>query len=351
MANEMKKQNHDALDLLKYISAFLVVFTHVHAFHESLPIGVAVSRFTIPQFYMVSAYFFFRRVNQDADNPGWRKQCLWGFLRRVAKLYCCWLLVQAPLMYVFGGWYAFGYEAAGSAMRSAFLLIKNVLLSNTFPASWYLMALMIGTAMVTYLDRWIGNTGLLMTGLFFFLICCANSGYLNLVNHPIHLFYPPTSFLSSVLWLTVGKMIAEEHPVTQRFRELPHQKKILILLSAVGLFFAEYFLCLRKEWAGNTDAMLSLIPVCPMIFMTVLDAGRSIPYAREMRAASTVIYCSHGMMLTLLSHLGAAAGIRLEVMPMAAGWYLLAILLCNLLAIGMMYFQKKDGFRWLSCFW
>lgn len=346
-----EKQNVDTLDLLKYLSAFLVVFTHIAAFHNSLPLGVAVSRFTIPQYYMISSYFFFKRIKKYPCDAAWRKKCLLDFVKRIMSLYLCWLLAQAPLMYAFGGWYAFGYEESDSIAKSLLILMKNFLLGNTFPASWYLMALLLGTVTVTWLDRWVHNTGLLIIGFLCFLICCSSSGYLNIVQRSIQLFYPPTSFLSSLLWLTVGKMTAEDNRLIRRIRELTATKKAVILAFTAGVFFTEFLICMNKGWAGNTDAMLSLIPVCPVIFLSALDSRRQIPHAVWMRGANTVMYCSHGMLLTLLSRMGRLLGVNFEVMPMALLWYVLTVGLCTILAAFLIWLQKKPKFGWLSCFW
>ena len=127
--------------------------------------------------------------------------------------------------------------------------------------------------------------------------------------------------------------------------------RLFVAFSAATSFLAPRLLALPEDVLASLRQRYRLIPVCPVIFLSALDSRRQIPHAVWMRGANTVMYCSHGMLLTLLSRMGRQLGVNFEVMPMALLWYVLTVGLCTILAAFLIWLQKKPKFGWLSCFW
>ena len=194
----MSRKRHDAIDLLKLVLSFLIVFLHVPVFHEEHPEVIALCRIAVPVFFMTSAYFYFEKLQRRPNNRAWETECLNLSLKRQLRLYFCWFLLEIPLMYAMGGWYAFGYEDGAGIGQTARLFLRNLFLGNTYPASWYLMALMIGTVLVTLLSRKLSNRILLGVGFLLNVFCCTQSGYRHLNGIIINFFYPVNTEMTNL---------------------------------------------------------------------------------------------------------------------------------------------------------
>lgn len=347
----MIRKRHDAVDLLKMLLSFLIVFLHVPVFHDAHPEVIALCRVAVPVFFMTSAYFLFEKIRSRPGDRTWENECLHFSLNRQLKLYFCWLLVEIPMMYALNGLYAFGYEDGFSIEQTLRVMLRNLFLGNTFPASWYLMALMIGTVMVTLLSRRFSNTVLLAAGFVSYMICCMHSGYRNLTGFAIYFFYPPTSFLAAPLWLTIGKIVAEGGSILDRIRSMPKRKKRMLLLGSAILYGLEFLLSICLGWAENTDCILTLVPISVMLFLNVLENDSQLKRARQMRIISTVTYCSHGVILSLLLKTGTALSLDMDQLILCWVRYGLTLMICTLLALGMICLQRKKGFAKLAWFW
>lgn len=327
---------------MKLILACLMVPTHMQAFQDNVPVMVFLSRFTIPLFFITSAYFFFLGVEKKPNDLQWRRTRLKKFLLRVLKLYLAWELLQLPI--TVRNWGGPNITEPGGLK---YFLIR-LFLGNTFFASWYLKALMLGIVTVTLLARKLSNGSLFVLGLAAYVLCCLNSGYRGLELLQIRGLSVSNTFLAAIVWLVTGKIIAENKPDLSAFHGWKGEKKLIALLITLALYVLEYCLCVKKGWAEQTDNMLFLIPVCTLVFMLVLECGIKLKHASDMRTASTVIYCAHGSVMALLYSLGNRIGTDFESPPMAYLCYIMILVLCLAGGICINRLKGRKKLSWLS---
>ena len=334
---ERIKQNHDAIDLMRVFLAAGVVMLHIlwdvpGVINQFLHVPVTV-------FFVISSYLFFRRFHQyDADRPE-QNRVLKGFLWRHMRLYLCWGLLQAPLTlkFLLEDWAHYGY----SAWRCILDVLRRFFLGSTFFASWYLMGMMLGMLLIVLLSRKLSNFWLLLLSLASYLFC-------RLPSYHGLFFNPSNSFLEALLWIVLGKLIAERHPFFEKFRRLRNNQKFLVLVSFVILYCAEYFLCLRISSLAPMKVVLPFLSAA--LFLVVLDSPAKIPGAKRYRTVSTVTYCAHGTVYSLLIALGNRIGLAFDVMPYDLLTCALTILICAAVGACMHMLKEKNHFHWLAWF-
>ena len=246
--------------------------------YESLRL---ICRFAVPLFFITSGFLFFGRLRGASTKE--QNKSLRKFLCRGLRLYISWMVLLLPFTIYYRQWFKMG------VLKVVVSFATNLLFGSTFIASWYLMALLIGTMIIAVTSRKLSNTTLFALSFVIYLVCCAWSGYGNLIGLPVVNGWPQiyNSFPVSLIWLTIGKIIAENKG------RVCSWKYTILIISAV-LYIAEYVTCIRFDWANNTDSLITMIPVCSAIFMIIVDSSVNIGnQGRFLREISTVSYCLH----------------------------------------------------------
>jgi hypothetical protein len=174
-------------------------------------------------------------------------------------------------------------------------------------ASWFITALVIGTAIVFFLSRKLNNALLLIIGALVFVAVCTRSsymflfedfkgvlsaiwGYERIMNSPVN------SFPASIFWIVLGKVFADG------FRIKIKPSIILASISSV-LLFTEWFLIKNHTGDFRNDSYLMLAPACIALFSILIQLKpKEIKYAGYMRKLSVIIFASHGAVLSCISY-------------------------------------------------
>ena len=132
---------YSAIDLFKFFAAILVVAIHTHPFHDNQVadyVFTCFCRVAVPFFFVFSSFIFYKK-----DNPDIKR-----YMVRLLKMYSFWFVVELPFIYE-----RFFINSDHDFILNLGLFIKNLLLQNTFYASWYLTALGEGMLIVYWLER------------------------------------------------------------------------------------------------------------------------------------------------------------------------------------------------------
>ena len=136
------KIKYDSIDVLKFILSFLIIQIHTEFYFIWMKPYV---RLAVPIFFIISAFFFFRR------NPG--KEQLIGYIKRLSILYLFWFIV-------WGLYFVYANRAIVFSSQGFVFILRSLVFGSTFAASWYIAASIIGTIIVYVLskllnDRWL----------------------------------------------------------------------------------------------------------------------------------------------------------------------------------------------------
>lgn len=304
--NNMSRKNNDAIDALKLLMSIAIVAMHSEVFVGSywLLILYPWARLCVPLFFMVSAYFFFRK---HPDGIG-----LGSFIGRIVRLYMFWFVATLPFTIVYRmhiWWQDDGW------LNCIARFIRSVFLGGTFGASWYLTALAIGVAFVSLVSRKFGEKIVWAVSLFSFLACAFTSNYWTLLPHDSQIitiletfngWWPRihNSFPASLIWICLGRFFGR-NGIEWRFSRL---RMIGISVGAAGILWAEWICIYLLTKGCFRDIYLLLPPICIVVFLVIINIHCSIPYALEMRRASVVLFLVHLVAIAPLRDIGLYGG-------------------------------------------
>ncbi len=85
-------KNYDAIDLAKFILSIIVCGIHALGRYGIYPFF----RIAVPLFFIISSYFFFKKLNAENDSKDGHI-LLKNFAKRNAKLYLFWFVLLLPI--------------------------------------------------------------------------------------------------------------------------------------------------------------------------------------------------------------------------------------------------------------
>lgn len=291
----MGKQ-YDCVDAAKLILSLFVVAIHTKPFHSAL---FPVARLAVPVFFIFTGFFSFVKIGSTPLSQ--QKKTLWDIEKRYLKLYLFWFIVLLPFTLHTRQYHTYHF------LDFAAVFIRDLLWGSTFQASWYLMACVLGIAIVFYLSK---ASQLLLVSMgisFYFLATCVSKYHLIITdNSTLNLLYSVTSRLTgspynnvciAIPYIIIGKMIAEE-----KFRHFRQAHSILGFLICYLALLCEFYLAKHHSWfCYHCDCWFMLAPTAIFFVLSVLSLNIRIPKHGIMRSMSTVIYCSHLAIVTVVT--------------------------------------------------
>lgn len=323
--------NISAFDITKFIMAIMVVGIHTLGKYGIYPLF----RMAVPLFFMMSSYLFFKNLKGKNE-----KEYLKKFCRRNIKLYIFWFIALSPIFLFSGGY------LEGNVVLNFIKLGARIIFGSSFVASWYISALVIGVCAVFFLKDRTNIYFILVVAFCAYAICCLNSNYRNLFGNnslitTINEIYPGTiynGFPVGLVWIGLG--------YTFSYKE----NKLGILQSGVGLLVS-FLLLLVEDWAVkksglvvDNDCYFMLIPTCYFSFSCLLKCKWSNENTKILRKLSTVIYCVHGSVATVISYY-LIQGVEKEDCIFK---FLIVLLLSLIISIVICILGKHKWFRWLK---
>jgi surface polysaccharide O-acyltransferase-like enzyme len=343
------RRNNDFLDLLKFVLSLIVVAIHANPLGNDLGyLRFPLVRVAVPLFFMISGYFFLGKLMQIQEVKK-KRIAIMRFVKRNLQLYLSWFIVLFPLIVFNRGYFSHGIVAG------IVTIIKDFFFGSTFIASWYLMALVIGVLIVCMLCKFFGNTGIFVVGLSAYILCCLACSYRNLFSDGlfpavIWQWYPDdifNSFPVSIIWLGLGKWIAEHEVIVDRIpRKFIYGTGILSLAALL----AEHCMIQAFGWAFSNDCYFLLLPVCTVLFIVALNVKIHFSQAVVLRRCSTVIFCLHGALLVVFGFLIRRLGIDTWLLPGAIIQYVLVVLGCLVASALLIRLRRVKCFSFLNLF-
>ena len=183
-----KTRQYPAVDMMKFICAFLVIVVHTYPFYEVWPdLGFVTSnilgRIVIP-FFFISAGYFMQIGRCHKDENYFR-----SYIKRLVKLYLIWSVIYIP----------FGMHKLGTMMEisgALWLAALPIALFNigTYFHLWYMSALIFAMVFCHLFLKKFSMKALLITGGVLFLFGLIET-YHGLITNEILLQSVNTYFL------------------------------------------------------------------------------------------------------------------------------------------------------------
>lgn len=338
----MKKQ-YPCIDAAKLIMSLFVVAIHTYLFGEAL---YPTIRLAVPVFFIFTGFLSFTKLNLASGSAG--RKTLWDIEKRYLQLYIFWFIVLLPATIDARQYNMYGLrELIG-------VFFRDLIWGSTFRGSWYLMACMLGVAIVYFLSEKTKNNRviLLSLGAVFYIFATCTSKYSGILGeHPrFSEWYwnlqnlierPYNNVFISIFYLVIGKMIAE-----QQFKFVTKEKSLIgFIICYIGLL-CEFYLAKRQPWFYYIcDCWFMLAPTAVFFVLFVLQLDCKIKHSATMRKMSTIIYCSHFAIIIPVSEVLSVFGITDN-----NGVFLYSLTLLCAIALSMLILklEKKDKLKFLK---
>lgn len=349
MGNSYKRKQNDTYDVTKFVLAIFVTMIHLISFGRLGNLGklpFPILRLAVPLFFMLSSYFFFSKLTHTAKEQ--HDAVLKKSLTRNLYLYLFWLLIMFYEVNAYRGYLGNGILAGIKHLLTDFFL------GSTFIASWYIMALMIGLAVIYGLSKIVGNRGLLIFGFVTYVFCVLMSNYGNIgwvrmyIMHPVWSlpvqWVPVNSFPVSFLWIALGKYFAD-HP--KAFYAGRMSTQLWALGFAFVALYAEQLLIIFLKSDYRSDCYFMLIPVCCLLFGLINNVHMKVKGAKILRAFSTITFCLHATLAKVLVTIMVDYGIMQWSFRYSILKWAVTVVLCGVATWGILRLEKVRGFGWL----
>ena len=299
----LAKTEYKSIDLFKFIASTLVVALHTKPFASDADLDyyfTCFCRLAVPFFFIATSFFFFRKEKPDIKR----------YSKRLSILYLLWFLIELPIVY---NRFFVLYDKPFAQQVLNF--VRSLIFNNTWYASWFIMACILGVNIVYYLSKKIRDKKLLLIGIIAYLFSLSCSGYYGIVDsllskkmtgfHAIvsFIFMPANSFFVALIYVVLGKIVAEQVQNGNEKSPYIFSKKthlaIIVMLLFIGAGEA-YFI----RWSAlSTDAILVLPLITFFLFSWLLQTQLSLPTSicRLLRSMSILVYILHPI-FQLLNH-------------------------------------------------
>ena len=287
-------------DITKLVLAIAIVLIHCNILPNILYPWL---RIAVPLFFVISSYFFFNKINK-VNNKSEKNIIIKKFVIRNMKLYLFYFALLIPFTIIVRDYF---YDS--NIFYGFCRFIRSLLFSSTFIASWYIMALVIGTLIIYFLSTKLKNKYLLVISLITYILVCIRSSYsymyinnsnvsliINIYEKIFTAGY--NSFPVALIWIFIGKLFAEN--------KFCYNKRInyFIFCISVFLLWAEWLYIKNITGNLNNDCYIFIIPIVISIFKIIIDIKPfEIKYSKEIRNFSTMTYAIHGTICPTLNRI------------------------------------------------
>lgn len=349
MKSQNAKKRIDSIDIAKGFLCIAVMCIHVNPFPDKIKYGIyPISRVAVPVFFLFTGYLFFSRYNRMDRTDVRRKQLFRKQMKRLLVMYFAWLLILLVPTLEVRPWFDNGFVSGIYAM------VHSIIFGSSFIASWYLMACIIGIALIVILKRFLPDYVILLIGAFLYLNGCLFGNYYALGNvsstcRAIIDFWqnvkinPSISFPVGFFWLALADSLTQRLERITGFLKKTNLGPQLLTFGLACLYFEEY--CLnRLGYSRANDCYVFLIPVCALIFVSVMMTDITCPYSAYIRNWSSITYVTHATVRSLVINACVAHGLSYTNLSLFA----MVFVICILITAVIVFASELKPFKFLK---
>ncbi|WP_429745582.1 acyltransferase family protein [Bacillus salipaludis] len=164
--------NNNAVDVMKFICAILVVIIHAPpllSYGETANFILVdiIARIAVPFFFVCAGYFFFNKINLkngNVEKGSYNLKVLKKYVFHLVNIYTFWTVFY--LIWWIPLWYNGGNLTLAN-MKGYFL---SIFISGSFYHLWYIVALIYGMAFTFFILSYVPIKRVIITAVIFYLI-------------------------------------------------------------------------------------------------------------------------------------------------------------------------------------
>lgn len=307
MTKQLSKNNHNAIDIAKFIAAFLVITIHCNpltSFNEIFNnyFVNTVSRIAVPFFFACSGFFFFKKLefkNGKIINCKENRKKLYKYVGRIFLLYAIWSVIY--LMWQIPEWHSTGWLSVNAFIDYAISFI----LSGSYYHMWYILYLIFATVFGYFILSFFKKSVVIFMATILYILGMLSYSYFWVNFLPCDVFIIISNNLGA-LWGAATRafplIITGYYVGTAKHK--PSAKLSLLLFSiSFILLSAEYYAL--NTFTSNHEYFSYIIFTVPcqyflFSFILSIKSGEASEKFIYLRNSSTIIYCLHPMIINLL---------------------------------------------------
>ncbi len=329
---ETLKKNHDIIDIIKFVASICILLLHSNIFfsvNENLQFyGVQLlSRWGVPFFFTISAYFLFSHGNKGSIT----NEQLFNYIKRLLILYLAWFVLNIPYI----AYKLYLQDITNPKTWLSFLL--NAVISSTFLGSWYLTCSIFSAFFVFFLAKKLQTKYIFIIALGLYVFCVIANTYSKVFSINFNYGFC-NSILAGVIFYVLGKIIAENK---EKLLKTNKWKLLVLFLTFFAIYYLEMVFLKINNLSSSTDASIFLIPFAFFFVLFLLKINIKIKAARYFRKASTIIYCSQGMVL-LASSFIAKIFMHTEHTILK---FLISVIICAFVVLIILHIDRKNKIK------
>lgn len=297
------KKNYDGIDLFKFIGAFLVISIHTEIFSSLSTIFNyyfinVLSRLAVYFYFIATSYFFFKGISFE---NGKIKKCKENFSKlkkyfiRIFLLYFIWSFIY--MISDLPTWYK--YECLNIKNFLGFGL--NCILDSSHYHLWFLISLVYAIPIMYFVLRFVKLKTFAIISVIFYIIGLIYGTY-SFTNPPLadiwNLFGDIFIRLRTVLFYVIP--ICTFAIYSDKIK-LSKAKINISTVLAIILYSAEQMILYFSFPNTTSSYSIFTIPATLFIFVFAKNLNLELKYSYILRKLSTLIYCSHPLVMTLLA--------------------------------------------------
>lgn len=303
-----ERKQYKSLDVVKFISALLIIIIHTAPFatySKALTFGFRniVCVIAVPFFFFTSGFLAFKKLNALDESK--RKEYIKSYLSRVAIMYFIWSAVY--FIFVCIKW-----SRNGFSIYSVLEYIKDFFFEGSYSTIWYLPALFSATLFVYLLKKILSYKQILILSLVVYLFTLGGSSYYGLVtNLPFikgvyDLYYSffdtiKNGLLFGMLFVSLGAYVCEnEDNITAGAKGI--KAFVPVVLFGIVLAIEEFVIAYFGWNSKGVDTVISLIPFTYFLakFLLVTEFKVKDNICVKMRKYSILMFLTQRIPISII---------------------------------------------------
>lgn len=290
----MSKNHYPYIDIMRLISAILVISIHTYPFSQiSIELDFImthiIGRIAVPFFFITTAFFLFQE-----GLPSFQK--LKKVISQLLLIYIISILIYIPIQI---------YNH--SLFQSSFEIVKDVIIDGTFYHLWYLPASILGIIIVYGLIKYIGIQKSFFIVLLLYIIGLGGDSYYQLsIQVPFlktiydfifqYCDYTRNGLFFAPMFIWLGAFI--------RYKDFHIIKKRVYIIGILCLLLMSLeIIILHHYQIPRHDAMTLFLPITMSFFYILLISyqGQRYPLCKDL---SLYVYILHPLMIIVTRMIG-----------------------------------------------
>lgn len=338
----MNKNENALVDIVKIVMALFVFCIHIRPIESYSEIWdfyfiAGICRVAVPVFFIYAGYYFFNKPNNYTV-----KQVIHSkYYKRIFQMYFIWMLIYSPI------YIRILVKNKVNLENIIFEYIRDFLFVG-FKQYWYLLALLTGLIIVTFLFANIQNkTIVFLCGLLLYsvgLLCDGYNAFLEkfrpiafLLEKIFQLFVTPRNGLFfAPIFLITGYFLAQKN-INISFKKTTWCIIIFVLFL---IRFTEMILLKNSSIAVGYTMTLSILPLSLAIVLMSLNIKikLSSAFSKTLRKLSTLLYLIHTVISFVID----------KIIDNLIICFFLTLLISFIISLYIIYQSKKQN--WIGRF-